>query len=131
MTEAAALKAFVRGRISFSALRNALADSTDFIFFPNGTVRVSSRRALPPTMVRLQDVHRMLARYQRGEVTIEELATWGIVLHTLDGFEVRGISEARQEAIWDVIGQFSVAAVNKKFGESRVSELLEQLQKMS
>lgn len=127
MTEGAALSAYVAGKISFNALRNALASSTEFVFQPNGSVHVTSRRPLPRTVVRPTDVHRALTRYQNGELTIEELSMWGLVLHSLDAFEVQGPSESAQEEIWDVIGQFSLASINSAFNADRVSELLERV----
>jgi hypothetical protein len=127
MTEAAALRAFVASKISFSALRNALADSTDFAFLPKGTVSVSFRQSLPCTVFRAKDVQRVLVRYQRGELTIDELTIWGLVLHSLDVFELHGVSEAREEEVWDVITQLSVASINDAFDAVRVSDLLRRL----
>ena len=124
MTEAAALSAYVEGTISFNALRNVIAGSTHFVFQPNGTIRVTSHRPLPLVTVRASDVQRVLARYQSGHLTLEEVSTWGLVLHSLDAFEVQAASESDEEEVWDVIGQLSVASVNNAFDADRVSQLL-------
>src|SRR5918999_708881 len=131
MTEGAALSAYVAGKISFSALRNALVNSAEFVFQPNGTVHIKSRRLLPRTVIRADDVRRALTRYQSGELTIEELSTWGLVLYNLEPFEARASSESAQEEIWEVIGQLSLASVNDAFDAARVAELLDRLDSAS
>jgi hypothetical protein len=97
------------------------------MFQPNGTVHIASRRPLPRIPIHLEDVQRALTRYQNGELTVDELATWGLVLHNLDAFEVHGASESGQEEIWDVIGQLSVASVNDALDAMRASDLLERV----
>jgi len=131
MTEEAALSAYVAGTISFSAFRNAVVDSTTFVFQPGGTVHIASRRPLPRVQIGPEDVQRALTRYQNGEVTLEELATWGLVLHNLDAFEIQGVSESTEEEMWDVIGQLSIASVNEAFDTPRVSILLQRLHGMT
>jgi hypothetical protein len=128
MTEAAALAAFVRGTISFNALRNALVESTDFVFEPNGTVRITSHRPLPVTVVRPSDIERALRRYQGGELTIEEVSIWGLVLGSLDAFDLVLADEKAQDAVWDVLAQISVASINDAFDAMRVAALLEQVE---
>jgi hypothetical protein len=127
MTEAAALRAFVATEISFNALRNALADSTDFAFLPSGTISVVSRRALTRTAFRPADVQRVLVRYQCGELTIGELSIWGVVLHALDSFDLEEVSEARKDEVWDMISQISVASISESFNATDVSNLLKNL----
>lgn len=127
MTEGAALSAYVAGKISFNAFRNAVVNSTEFVFQPNGSVRILSRTALPRTDVRPIDVRRALTRYQNGELTVEELSVWGLVLYNLDAFEVRAPNELAEEETWIVIGQLPLASVNDAFNAARVSELLERL----
>ena len=127
MTEAEALSKFVAGEISFGALRNALAGSIDFVFEPSGTIEVTYKRQLPKAGITAEDIARMLRRYQNGETTLEELATWGLVIHNLNAFELEHRTEMQREAVWDVIGELSVASVNTAFDEDRASELQEQL----
>jgi hypothetical protein len=124
LTEAQALAAFVAGTISFNALRNAIAESTDFIFQPNGTIHITSHRTLPTTVFRPADVERVLTRYQAGEVTIEELSVWGLVLRTLDAFELGDTDEESRDTIWDVLAHLSVASINDAFDLDRVIRLL-------
>lgn len=130
MTEDAALRAYVAGTISFSALRSAVADSTTFVFQPNGTVHIASRGALPRTAIHPEDVQRALLRYQSGELTVEELAIWGLVIHNLSAFELKGARESDSEEVWDVIGQLSLASINDKFDAERVSDLLSRISGM-
>ena len=124
MTDAEALSLFVAGSISFSALRQALVESTTFVFQPNGGVRITSHSQLPRTMFRREDVRRMLIRYQNGELTLEELSIWGLVLHGLDAFEVDGGTELERETTWDVVAQLSAASINEKFNPERMSDML-------
>jgi hypothetical protein len=131
MTEGDALSAYVAGRISFAALRNAVARSTEFVFEPNGTVHVTCRRPLPRTAIRPKDLQRALTRYQNGNTTIEELSIWALVLHNLDAFDMQGPSEQVKEQLWDVLGQLSLASVNDAFDASRVSGLLEQVRSLA
>lgn len=127
MTEGAALSAFVAGTISFNALRNAIADSTEFRFQPAGGIHVTSRRPLPRTTIRPEDVQRVLGRYQDGQLTLEEISVWGLVIDNLDAFELAGAPEHEEEAIWDVIAQLSVASINPAFTSERVSQLLQRI----
>lgn len=128
MTEAQALSAFVAGTISFSALRNAIAESTQFVFQPSGTIQITSTRKLPKTSFAVGDVARVLERYVAGEVTKEELTTWGLVVHNLNAFEFENSSEIQREAIWDIVGELSVASVNSAFDAGHAAELRERLQ---
>lgn len=130
MTEGAALSAFVAGTISFNALRNAIADSTEFRFRPAGGIDITSRRPLPRTTVRPEDVRRVLARYQDGQLTMEEVSVWGLVVNNLDAFELAGAAEHDEEALWEIIGQLSVASVNQAFTSERVSQLLGRIDGM-
>jgi hypothetical protein len=131
MTEGAALSAYVAGKISFNAFRNAVANSTEFVFEPRGSVRILSRVPLPRTVVHPMDVERALRRYHNGELTAEELSVWGLVLYNLDAFEVQAPNEPAEEETWDVIGQLPLASVNDAFNAARVSELLARLHKLT
>jgi hypothetical protein len=127
MTESAALSAFVAGTISFNALRNAIAESTDFRFQPGNGVHVTSRRPLPRTVICPGDVKRVLERYQDGQLTVEEMAVWGLVINSLDAFELVGVSDDEAESVWDVVSQLSLASVNQAFTPERISQLLRRI----
>lgn len=127
MTESAALAAFVAGTISFAALRNALSDSTVFVFQPGGGINITSSRPLPHTVIRPCEVRRALARYRDGELTIEELSIWGLTLQALDSFEVVGTVDMQEET-WEVIAQLAVASVNTAFNQARVAQLLVRME---
>jgi hypothetical protein len=127
VNEKTALAAFVEGRISFSALRNALAESTAFAFLPDGTIHIQSLRQVPTTGIRPRDVQREIERYQLGELTREEVSVWGVVLRSLDSFELEGVDESRKEELWDVIAHLSLASVNPAFTDERVSDLLDRV----
>ena len=127
MTESTALSAFVAGTISFQALRNAIAETTEFLFVPAGGIRITSRRRLPRTIITPTDVQRVLARYKDGQLTLEELSIWGLVVNALAAFELEGATDSDAENVWDVIAQLSVASVNDAFTPHRASTLLEQI----
>lgn len=66
----------------------------------------------------------MLLRYEEGELTLEELSLWGVVLRSLDAFDLEGIDRSRKEELWDLIAHISLASVSEAFTSQRVSELL-------
>lgn len=133
MTEAEALAKFVSGEISFEALRQALSQSIEFIVRPGGDILVRSTRPLPKTSVRIADIQRVLDRYRAGELTLGEVSTWGLLLNTLNAFELEEIhevdelNELAQDDVWDIIGQLSIASLNASFDAKRVSEFQQRL----
>jgi hypothetical protein len=130
MTEGEALSAFVAGTISFNALRRAIEESTDFRFQPGGGIQVTSRRPLPRTTISAEDVRRVLMRYQDGQLTLEEVSIWGVVLNALDAFELQGMGEPDAEEVWDVVAQLSVASINTAFTPERVSALVDRVDRL-
>lgn len=126
MTPGAALGSFVAGRISFNALRNAIREFTTFAFHPRGRIEISVRRALPRVVITPEDVERAIRRYHLGEVTIGELASWGMVLHNLDAFELEQVAEADADEVWEILGELSLSTINDQFDEARAAQLLER-----
>jgi hypothetical protein len=112
--------------MSFNALRNAIADFTTFAFHPKGRIEFTSLRALPRTVFTPQDVERAIRRYQSGELTIDELATWGLVLYNLDAFDLGGVLASDSDEVWEILGELSLAAINERFDDARASQLLER-----
>src|SRR5215218_5899967 len=121
MTPDAALNAFVAGRMSFNALREAIAEFTTFVFHPKGRIELAWQRPLPRVSFTTQDVERAISRYESGELTVDELAMWALVIYNLDAFDLNGAVEAGTEEVWEIVGELSLAVVNERFDLGRAA----------
>ena len=122
-----ALSTFVRGRLSYEELREALHGVVEFSA-QNGEERIRFLGPQLPTVdFEVSDVRRMLASYLRGDVTADQIATWATVVTLLGCFEIRQQSGESRSTAWEALQHLAAPSVSGALEHANAKAWLERL----
>jgi hypothetical protein len=126
-----ALSDYARGRMMFAEFKERVADAVTLDLAPGGSADIEYRmRPLPRVTLRVDDVRSALQRFNRGDLSSEELAAWASVMSLLDSFVLECPDPGERTVIWNILEALSVPLVSGAHKPRAITKALKTLDRI-